>query len=297
MLLLASTSDLIQVITGAAATNICVHASYMDNASGTITPARLDTTITTATTTTVVGSPGSSVQRNVRHLNITNSDTVNNCAITVQHYDGTNTEVLFNCTLLSGEELVFSQGGQWIHYDKFGGIYQASPQASLLFNSSTASQGAGFATDTYLTGSNVLLPTSRPKVGTIYRCRFHVTKTIGGTATPIITLRYGTAATTSDTSLGTFTFGAGTAAIDTGWFEVNVLFRSIGSGTSAVVACIADLTNNLTTTGLSNAVKAVQMISSGFDSTTANTYLGISVNAGASAAWTVQLVEARLENF
>ena len=59
----------------------------------------------------------------------------------------------------------------------------------------------------------------------------------------------------------------------------------------------ASLTSNLTTTGLSNAVKNVQTTSAGFDSTTANTYLGLSVNGGASAAWTVQIVEARLENF
>jgi hypothetical protein len=297
MLLLTSTSDLVQVITGAAST-INVHTSYMDNNAGTITPLRTNTaTISTATTTTIVGSPASSVQRNVRHINISNTDAANSCLITVQHTDGTNVEPLIVCTLLIGEELVLTQGGLWVHYDQYGGAYQATTQSKELFNSSTASQGAGFASDTYLTGSNILLPTSRPIVGTQYKMFFQVTKTGAGTATPIISLRYGTTASTSDTALCTFTFAAGTAAADTAWWEVFGLFRSVGSGTSAVIAGISSVTTNLATTGFSNAVKNVQTTSSGFNSTTASTYLGVSVNGGTSASWTVQIVAAQLKNF
>lgn len=297
MLLLTSTSDLVQVVTGAVST-INVHASYMDNNAGTITPGRTNTaTIVTAATTTVVAAPGSGVQRNVRHLSIFNNDAANASQITVQHTDGTNVEPLYSCNLAPGEKITFTQGGQWLHYDKYGGIYQAAPQSNLLFNASTAAQGAGFASDTYLTGSNILLPTSRPKVGTIYRVRFHASKTAAGVATPILTLRYGVNGTTADTALITFTFAAGTAAADVGWWEVNGVFRSVGAGTAAVIAGISALDSNLTTTGFSNAVKNVQVTSAGFDSTTANTILGVSVNGGASAAWTVQMVEARLENF
>jgi len=36
--------------------------------------------------------------------------------------------------------------------------------------------------------------------------------------------------------------------------------------------------------------------SAGFNSTLANAVLGVSLNAGAAAAWTVSLVQARLEN-
>lgn len=57
MLLLTSTSDILRVTTGTATTTIEIHASYIDNASGTITPGRTNTRITTATTTTVVASP------------------------------------------------------------------------------------------------------------------------------------------------------------------------------------------------------------------------------------------------
>lgn len=299
MLLLTSTADLVQVVTGAAST-INVRADYVDYLSSgpTYTPTRTNTpTITTATTTTVVSSPASGVQRNVRNLTVYNNDSANACQITVEHTDGTNVEPIFSCNLAIGEKIVFTQGGQWLHYDKYGGIYQAAPQSSMLFNASTTSQGAGFSSDTYLTGSAITVPSSYPKVGTIYRCRFEVAKTGAGTATPILTVRYGTNGTTSDAAIATLTFAAGTAAADTGVFDIDVLFRTVGTGTSAVVSATAKLTNNLTTTGFSDAVKVVNAISSGFASSVANSIIGVSVNGGTSASWTVQTVEARLENF
>ena len=296
MLLLTSTSDLVQVITGSAST-INVHASYMDNASGTITPLRTNTaTITTATTTTVVSSPAASTQRNVRHLNIRNVDAANATALTVQHTDGTNVEPLFKCTLLPGEELTFTQGGLWMHYDVNGGVYQGTTTEPVTYNSSTAAQGAGFASDTYVTGSSILIPSIRPKVGTLYHCKITATKTAAGTATPIVQLRYGTTASTSDTSLCSFTFSAGTAATDTGMFEVYGLYRSVGSATSAVVQGYCSLISQ-PTTGFSSLLKGVATTSAGHDSTTVNTYLGVSINGGASASWTVQLVQATFENY
>ena len=74
MLLLTSTSDLVKVVTGSAGT-INVRADFVDDNAGTITPGRTNTaTISSATTTTVVGSPASSTQRNVKALFIFNND-------------------------------------------------------------------------------------------------------------------------------------------------------------------------------------------------------------------------------
>lgn len=161
-------------------------------------------------------------------------------------------------------------------------------------NASTAQQGAGFAADTYLTNSNIAIPSGGPYVGTTYRLTFDVVKTAAGTATPIITVRYGTAGTTGDTSRASFTFGAGTAAVDTGQLEVICVFRTVGSGTSAIIQGRANLTSNLATTGLSNAIKCVTNTGGGFDSTVANSIIGVSYNGGASASHTVQLVRAEL---
>lgn len=123
MLLLTSTSDLVQVVTSAAA-DIEAHASWMDNAAGTITPGRTNTaSITTATTTTVVGSPAASTQRNVKLLSLRNAHASTSCDVTVEHTDGSIVEALIKVTLLAGEALVFDEAGVWTHYEVSGAAY------------------------------------------------------------------------------------------------------------------------------------------------------------------------------
>lgn len=123
MLILASTSDIVRIVTSAAA-QIEVHASYVDYNGTAVTPGRTNTAaITTATTTTVVAAPGSGVQRNVKHLNITNDHASVSCTVTIEHFDGTTASELIAVTLLSGENLVFNETGLWTHYDANGAVY------------------------------------------------------------------------------------------------------------------------------------------------------------------------------
>lgn len=163
------------------------------------------------------------------------------------------------------------------------------------FNQSTAQQGAGFAADTYLTGSFIVIPSGSLKVGTRYRCVFDVSKTAAGVAAPVITVRVGTAGTTSDTGRATLTFLAQTAAADDGLFEVLVTVRATGA--TAVLQAVGQCRHRLSTTGLQNQPgTTVRATSASFDITPASTGIGLSVNGGASASWTVQLVQATLEN-
>jgi len=162
---------------------------------------------------------------------------------------------------------------------------------------SVSTPAAGFASDTYLAGSGLAIPNGRLKAQTIYRCAFDVSKTGAGTATPIINVRIGTAGTTADTSRATLTFAAQTAVADAGMFEIAVIFRTVGSGTSAVIQARGILQHALSITGLSTDVSGVKVAtSSGFDSTTNGSIIGLSVNGGTSAAWTITLVEAELLN-
>jgi len=166
-----------------------------------------------------------------------------------------------------------------------------------LYNQSLTQQGAGFATDTYLTGSSIAIPNSSLQAGARYRLVFDVSKTAAGTATPIITIRVGTAGTTADTARLTFTFLAQTAVADIGTFEFWVTFRTVGSGTSAVIQGTGQVRHRLQITGLQNLVSTtLQVTSGGFDSTVSNLIIGASVNGGASAAWTVQMVQSELNN-
>jgi len=149
MLILSSTSDIVRVIT-AQASQIEVHASYADWNGTTVTPGRTNTIITTATTTTVVASPGSGVQRNVRHLNITNDHASASCVVSVEHSDGTTIVELMSFTLLPGENMIFGEEGRWAHRDANGAEYPPAGKGAYdgrsvgFMKSGTAADAIGY---------------------------------------------------------------------------------------------------------------------------------------------------------
>jgi hypothetical protein len=172
------------------------------------------------------------------------------------------------------------------------------------FFASNSADVTGFAADQYLTGSLITIAAGDWKVGGVYNCWFDLTKTAAGTGTLVITVRMGTLGTTADTTLAQSigTFGAGTAAVDSGIFDVHVTFRSVGSGTSAVV----QVTTNFYHTAASGAglfstpavgtgvMTFLNATSAGFASNTP-TKIGISINGGASFAGTVKTVNTKLQ--
>jgi hypothetical protein len=120
MILLTSTNDKIQVITGGTQA-VKVHASYVDVSGATVTPGRLNTAIASAATTDVVASPAASTQRNLKHLSIYNSDASVSDTITVQHTDGTTVIILIKLTLLAGYTLTYNDLDGWVLMDASGG--------------------------------------------------------------------------------------------------------------------------------------------------------------------------------
>jgi len=109
MILLTSTSDKIQVITGQAVT-VSVHASFVDYNGTTITPGRLNTAISTIATTDVVASPGASVQRNVKTLSVRNKHATSTVTVTIQHTDGTTVIELDKRVLGPGSSVLYDEG-------------------------------------------------------------------------------------------------------------------------------------------------------------------------------------------
>lgn len=166
-------------------------------------------------------------------------------------------------------------------------------------NSSIAAQTLG-TSDTYVTRSNVSFVAGRLQAGSYYRAVLDMTKTAAGTATATMTLRMGTLGTTGDAAICTFTFPtAQTAAIDNGRFSVYANMRSVGSGTSATTYGVLVIERTNTTTGFLSTgglqfMAPIRVLSSGFNSTTVTT-VGLSINAGASSAWTTQLVQADMK--
>jgi hypothetical protein len=155
MLLLTGVSDIIRVVTGSSAA-VHVHASWVDNNAGTVTPGRTNTaSIATATTTTVVGSPAASTQRNVKHLNIANTHASVSTLVTVQHFDGTVSDDLIVVTLLAGEQLVFTAEGDWKHYAVNGSPYNQATKLDVCVRVTADSTHATAATFADITGLTV----------------------------------------------------------------------------------------------------------------------------------------------
>jgi hypothetical protein len=165
-----------------------------------------------------------------------------------------------------------------------------------LTNFSTASQAPTATTRTYITGSKITVPKSKIQIGTIFRWRFSATKTAAGTASSTIDIAVGTAGTTADTARVSFTKPAGTAAVDEAWFEVHCISRGPLSA-SGIFAGQMIMTHNLSATGHATIpVVVVNTISSAFDVTVADLFVGLCITTGASDAITIQMVTAEAVN-
>lgn len=159
-----------------------------------------------------------------------------------------------------------------------------------LHNSNTADVVAN-AADTYLTGSSIAIPSHLLQVGTKFTWVMAVTKTNAGTATPIWSIRVGTAGSVADTAQLTLTGPAQTAVPDTAYITVEVTVRSIGA--AGVISGVLTLTHNLDATGFANiGSPTLAATSAGFNTTTAGLIIGLSVNPGASGVWTHTIVDA-----
>jgi len=190
---------------------------------------------------------------------------------------------------------IASVGGGEVTYTYASSTY--ARQNQTVFNQSYGSQGAGFSTDTYIGGSTTTIPQNGLQKGSRYYLVFYARKTAAGTAIATTSIRFGTNGSTADTAICTLVTRPQTGAIDFAVFEVWVTFNSVGSGSSAVIACTQRVTHQLSITGFGNLVSmATTTTSAGFDSTVANSKIGVSINGGTSASWTISTVQAKLEN-
>ncbi len=160
-------------------------------------------------------------------------------------------------------------------------------------NVAVAAQGPGFAADTYLTNSDILIPSFGLQPKTLFRWTISVAKTAAGAATPIYQVRIGANRTTADTSRLTLTGLAQTAAADVALINIYLTVRS--NGAAGVMQGTCELDHQLAITGFANNNSSiVEGTGAAFDMTSLpGLFIGISINGGASAAWTV--TQARTE--
>ena len=172
---------------------------------------------------------------------------------------------------------------------------QQAAGTRILFNQALATQGPGFAAETYIEGSAIAVPEGALKPGTRYRLVIGVSKTAAGTAQPVMRLRLGTTGTLDDAAVATVTFTVQTATNDEGRIALEVTFLETGG--NARVQCLGSLTHLLSSSGLANGPgPARRATSAAFNSDIPGAVLGVSLNAGTAAAWTIWLAQASLEN-
>lgn len=166
------------------------------------------------------------------------------------------------------------------------------------FNAAVANQTVN-AADTYLTNSDLLIPSFGLQTKTTFMFSISASKTGAGTATPIYNIRIGANRTTADTARLTLTAPAQTAIADIGTLHVLLTVRTIGA--SGVIQGTAwwahrGTAANTTTsgTGFANDTTGhVEATSAGFDMTAlAGQFIGLSVNSGTLGVWTVTQVQS-----
>jgi hypothetical protein len=169
------------------------------------------------------------------------------------------------------------------------------------FNASIAAQGAGFAADTYVTDSDILIPSFGFQARTNFLWMISASKSGAGTAQPIYNIRIGSARSVAgDTARLVLTGPAQTAIADIGTLTIMVTVRSVGA--AGVIQGTAwwnhrGTAANTTTSGTgfaNDSTGHIEGTSAGFDnSALGGQYVGLSMNGGTSASWT--LTQVRVE--
>lgn len=167
---------------------------------------------------------------------------------------------------------------------------------SPFVNFSTASQAPAAATRTYITGSQVAIPTRKLQIGTLIRWTFDITKTAAGVAASTYDICFGTAGTTADTARVSFTKPAGTAAVDTARVTIVAIVRGPLSASGVVVANFQLVKNAAEAAGHCTTPSVnLTTVSGAFDVTTP-TFVGVCVTSGAADALTIQLAMTEVFN-
>lgn len=294
MIILPSTTDKLQLITSSAAT-IDVVCSYgeVDQATPPVVQpfGRQATAISSATTTDILAAPASSKTRTPEEITICNKHASLACDVTPLYNANSTLYTIGKWTLNPGEMLEYMRGIGWFRIASAG-----VPPVSF----STADQTTASGTDTYVAGSAIVIPNSRPlAIGTVLRWRVVGTKTAAGAAAWTVNVRFGTNGSTADTARLAFAqvTDVQTAAADAGVWDIECIVRG-PIGASCIVAGGLSFKHHLAVTGFSTVGNAdvYQITSSAFDCTTSGMIVGLSIAPNTSGVFTFQAATGQVLN-
>lgn len=188
------------------------------------------------------------------------------------------------------------QGSRWPDYiaptvfytDDAGRVWGRTHRNAIIAQS-------GFATETYVTNSGLLIPSFGVQAQTMLEWVISASKTAAGIAAPIYRVKVGALQSTADTTALTLTGPAQTAIADVGHLTILVTVRSVGA--AGVIQGTAGWSHNGAIIGFANNDGGfVEGTSAGFDNTigkVAGLFVGLTINGGTSAAWTITQVRSR----
>lgn len=121
IMVLNATNETIEILLGAnvvsqQASFMCTYNEVSDT---TLIPYQTNGTTNNTTAVTMVGSPSSGFQRQVREVCVTNNDT-GTIRITIRYNNTSVTRTLFIASLDTNESLIFDLENGWVVYDVFG---------------------------------------------------------------------------------------------------------------------------------------------------------------------------------
>lgn len=194
-------------------------------------------------------------------------------------------------TPAAGNVVVFpdSTAKKLVALDEAGAVF-----GRFARNFATASQGPGFASDTFVTNSGLIIPSFGLQAGMVARWYLTLSKTAAGTAAPTYVIQLGTNLSTADTDIVTLTGGAQTAATDNGLLVIQLLIRTAGASGNVVASASWDKTG---ASGVGFGTASVETASAGVTLDTtgrAGQSFSLSFNGGASAAWTILSLHGEL---
>jgi hypothetical protein len=192
----------------------------------------------------------------------------------------------------AGQAITFvdNQSSTLCTLDDAGKVKGSDHRASIA-------QASGFAADTYLANSGLVIPSCGMQPGMVFEWDIVASKTAAGVAAPAYKVRIGAAQTVADTARLTLNGPLQTAAADIAIIRIAVTVRSVNA--AGVIQGHVRLQHNLAATGFADTGPAglsiVEGTSAAFDnSALGGQFAGLSIDAGAAAAWTIEQVTARI---
>ncbi len=191
-------------------------------------------------------------------------------------------------TPASGKAIVFTD----VTTKKLGHMDDAGIARGLLSSvnppSGTASLSLPAATDTFVTNSGIAIPSVGFQAGQLFLWYLFVTKTAAGTGVLVATIRYGSALSTSDSSVIAMTGVAQTATAFGSLLTVGAYIRTAGAS-GVVVGSLGGggvaLGVGTTATGVSSTIDL---------SSPSGKFLSLSFNPGTGDTWAAEAVRGQL---